>query len=419
MSVEVAKVGDTWETLSTRAYGGPDWADVVRLSNPHIFDPSVGNIFVTIPEIDEAFTLNRPLEEASNGPVRFNSVKASSKDEVAIVIGGLQFNEWTSVELSSFISSFSIVSFTVPFDPNNSEFRRVVKPLSFALAQVFIGGKPWFFGRVLPVSVNLSEDSKTARVTCYSLPAVLNDCTVSPEQNTQFKDLNLVSITKSLLKPFALNVVGGRTDQSLFNEPSIKKTETILKFLASLAIQKNHVITDNANGDLVYLQVKGDSEPVAHLIEDSEPLVTVTPEFNSQNWFSHITGLEKASMTADEFTKHPIVNPFAQGVFRPFNFTVKEQTDGKTFTESKYARMLAEVVNFTVTLCTWRDKNGNLWEKNTLIDVTAPGAMIYKRYTFLVSEVKFVLNEDKQTATLKLILPGSYTGKGPTTLPWL
>jgi len=44
--------------------------------------------------------------------------------------------------------------------------------------------------------------------------------------------------------------------------------------------------------------------------------------------------------------------------------------------------------------------------------------MIYQPYTFVLRSVEFTRNENSQTATLELVIPGAFSGKIPGVLPW-
>jgi prophage tail gpP-like protein len=82
-------------------------------------------------------------------------------------------------------------------------------------------------------------------------------------------------------------------------------------------------------------------------------------------------------------------------------------------------RMVASVATYTVEdLPTWRDPAGKLWAPNTTIMITAPGAMIYKETELLIRAIKFKQTGDEETATLELVLPGSFGGTQPKALPW-
>lgn len=441
-----------WESISRVVYGDESYADVIKAANPVVFEPIAANLLLTIPILP----LAPPPQPGVPGlapvpqPLRVKSVPFNDRDDVALLIDGVAFDSWESVTIHKSVDKFSTVSFTAPFESDDPQFRDLLKPLSFSLIQLFVGGSPYFFGRMLPVSPKVDADKRTVDVSCYSYAGTLNDCTAGIEQDKSFNDIDLYDISRSLCRPFAISVIEPHTYDTFdpenpdpygedafydrFNELSIKASQKILNFLTGLAAQRKLVITDNANGDLVFDRVVQGSTPVAHLQEGQSPLTGVDLAFDTQGWYSDVTGVQAGSAkpgiintmlksvdsgTPVKLTNYTVHNEFLPGVYRPYVFVVQD-SDGPVVdqTKAKYARMIANVVTYTVEVSGWRDPGGQLWSANTLIDVTCPSAMIYTRYRFLIKSVSLSKDANKKTATLKLGLPGSFTGTPPTRLPW-
>ena len=92
--------------------------------------------------------------------------------------------------------------------------------------------------------------------------------------------------------------------------------------------------------------------------------------------------------------------------------------DVKAAVEAKAGRMFGNMAAYSVTVSTWRDPQGDLWEPNTTVKLLAPGAMIYNEYEFVIRSVDLDVEGDKRTATLDLVIPGSFSGVIPKVLPW-
>ena len=80
--------------------------------------------------------------------------------------------------------------------------------------------------------------------------------------------------------------------------------------------------------------------------------------------------------------------------------------------------MFGNMAGFAATVATWRDPNGDLWAPNTTVTLVAPGAMVYTEFEFIIRAVQFSRDSRETTATLELVLPGSFSGEIPETLPW-
>lgn len=420
--IYVSKQGDTWEQISARKYGDRSYGNVIRLANLGKFEPLPANLLITIPPLPFARDIGSPTvaEEPFVYPDRVARVQANSPDEVTILVNGVTLRHFSNVEITRRIDSFSTLNFVVPFDPDNRTLRRIFIPLSFATVQVFVGGRPFFFGRLLPVAPKATENDITLEVSAYSLPGVLNDCTKSLRSDSQFTDVNIYDITRNLLQPFGVEFYESEFEDAgePFKETSIKSNEKILKYLTRLAVQQNLIITDNHNGDMVYLRVIEGGTSVAHLQAGLSPMVSIDLQLKAQDWYSSVTGAKQVELSSatESFT---VTNPFLDGVVRPYTFTVTDKAGSiEGAVKSKFARMVANVVTYKVTLSTWRAPSGLLWEPNTLIDVTAPNVMVYDRYTFLIKNCVFKKSESIQTCELELCLQGSYTGNLPRRLPW-
>lgn len=440
----------SWAALSRISYGDESYASTIKAANPVVFEPIAVGLWLTIPLLPLAppGTPGPAVEPDVPQPGRVGSVPFNDPDDVTLLINGKTLRNWESVSITKNVDTFSTVTFTAPFESTDPALKALLQPLSFALIQLFVGGRPYFFGRMLPVAPTVDADSRTVDVSCYSYPGTLNDCTLPYGAKAQFLGIDLFEITRQIVKPFAINVIEPFTYDlfdplnpdpfneasyyNVFKDTSIKVGKKILKYLIDLAEQRKLVITDNANGDLVYSRVKQTGQPVAHLVEGRSPLTNISIDFKTQDWYSDVTGVASSSVKSgvissylkgnpgeDPLTAFTVNNKFLIGVYRPYVFKVKD-TDGdvKDAVESKFARMLSNVVTYSVDVVGWRDPNGVLWAPNTLIDITYPSAMIYQKYRFLIKSVKLSKDEDKKVTSMVLCLPGSFTGTAPSTLPW-
>ena len=109
-----------------------------------------------------------------------------------------------------------------------------------------------------------------------------------------------------------------------------------------------------------------------------------------------------------------------QGVTRPITFKAPDtlNADVKAVAEAKAGRMFGNMASYSVNVDTWRDSSGQLWTPNTTVKLQAPDAMIYSEYEFVIRSVEFNRERALETATLDLVIPGSFSGQVPEVLPW-
>ncbi len=341
-------------------------------------------------------------------------------DELTLLIDDREFIGWSSAKLVAPMDSFGSVEFGAPFEPKHKRFRDAFRPFSFAPVEVLIDGERQFKGTVVDVAPNSEANSGEATIKAYSLPAVLNDCK-APASSVplQFKKLGLREITKALAKPFGLEVDFRAEEGSRFAKVKLSVVAEVYGFLIELAQQRGVVISSTPDGKLLCWQSVEPGSPVAHLRDDESPLLQVEAEFSPQAYYSEVTGFARAKRNR-KGSRYTALNPFLTAVLRPFSFQLDdtEKADAPAAAKAKLARMFATVASYTADVATWRDPAGKLWAPNTTITLNAPTAMIYSDYEFLVRSASFDQKSNARTASLELVMPGVFSGKTPSSLPW-
>jgi len=399
--------GDTFELISRKQYGSEGFASNIIQANPGASEPLQAGTSLIIP-VNPAKPENKP-----------QTAEADNADEVALLIDGKRFRFWTSVQLTRSIDGMDTLDISAPFEPSLPSFKETFRPFSFKQQEVTVGGEPLFKGTMISVIPVLNE-SKTVQVSAYSTPGVLNDCTApASAYPLEYNKQNLQAITDAVIKPFGLSAVFEAEPGPIFERVAINPGQKLLDFLADLAKQRNLIISSTARGELLFRKSVETGTPVARLRQGESPLISVTPSFNPQEYYSHITGLEPVvvGLAGEVFT---VKNGKLTNLLRPFTFQSQDSESGtlKEAVEAKAGRMFGNMVSYSVQLNTWRDPSGKLWEPNTLVSLQSDNAMIYSEYKFVIRSVEFSRDENSQTATLDLVIPGSFSGKIPETLPW-
>lgn len=399
--------GDTFESIARKKYGNDKEADRISRANPGVSEPLTAGTVLTVPVLPEA-------------PQNLQQAADSSTDEVAILVDGKRFRFWDKVRITRAIDTMDTVEFGAPFDSEAPGFKQTLRPFSFKTVVITVGGTPLFTGTMVTVNPVLENGQKIVSVSGYSLPGVLNDCT-SPASTypLEFNDQGLREISADLASPFGIGVEFQADPGAVFGRVASEPGKKVLAFLTGLAKQRNLVISSTPRGKLLFSQSKETGQPVARLRQGSAPVMAVTPFFAPQEYYSHITGIEPVvvGLAGSQFT---VKNPRLLGVTRPLTFNAPDTLDAdvKSAVAAKAGRMYGNMASYSVRVATWRDPNGNLWVPNTSIKLLAPDAMIYKEYEFIIRSIEFSRDRATETATLNLVIPGSFSGKIPEALPW-
>lgn len=402
--------GDTFESIARKQYGVDLEASRIRNANPGAAEPLAAGITLVVPDLPGA-PQNVPQQAASD-----------SQSETAVLIDGERFRHWEQIRITRAIDAVDTLEMGAPL---NILFRDIFRPFSYKSITVTVGGEPLFTGTMIGVTPMLEPARKSVSVSAYSLPGVLSDCTApaaafgSGGSELEFNNQTLQGIADKLAGFFGLAVIFDDDPGAPFARESIGAGGKVMAFLATLAKQRNLIISSSPRGELVFLRASEAGQPVARLQQSEFPLTAITPFFNPQEYYSHITGLEPVlvGLAGSQFT---VKNPRLAGVMRPITFDADDVEGGdiKAAVEAKAGRMFGSAVSYSVDVPTWRDANGELWTPNTTVTVNAPDAMIYSDYAFTVRNIEFNREGSTETATLNLVLPGSFSGRIPETLPW-
>jgi len=400
--------GDTFDSVSRKTYGTEIYSSRIASANPGVVEPLPVGVTIVTPIIPE---------DPKNLP---QAPQSDNIDEVAISIEGVRFRFWDRLRIVRSIDSMDTVEMSAPFDHEAPGFRETFVPFSFKPMSITVGGEPLFTGTMVAVDPVIEKDKKVVAVSGYASPGALNDCTPPASSfPLEFDNLGLRDIAATMLGPFGLGAVFESDQGSVFERVACEPGNKVLAFLIDLAKQRNLVMSSSPKGELVFLRAIEGGVPVAKLRQGESPLLSVTPRFNPQEYYSHITGLEPVilGLKGSQFT---VRNPRLQGVIRPFTFKAPDTLDAdvKATVEAKAGRMFGGMASYSVTVATWRDPSGNLWTPNTVVNLLAPDAMVYEEYSFIVRSVEFNRDSVSETALLDLVVPGSFSGKIPEVLPW-
>lgn len=410
MSNYVVKPGDTFERIARQAYGDDLKAYLIRDSNPGASEDLVVGETLVIPS-DPAAT-----------SAATNAFSGAAVNEVALQIDGVRFRHWDSVTITRALDTVSVVEFTAPFDPNDATTRATFKPFKFQDVIIDVGGERLFNGTMMTPTPTVTSTARTLSVSCYGRPGVLGDCTApaSAFPKTAWDNANLLTIAKEAAAFLGIAVQFDADPGANFPREVLKPGEKVLDFLSSLAAQRNLVIGDTPDGKLLFPLVIESGSPRADFTEgEAGPMTEVSPQFSPQEYYSHVTGIAPLilGLAGTQFT---VKNAKLAEALRPVTFDSKDMIDSDVAASvnSKAGRMFASAISYDLTLSTWRDPSGRLWEPNTLVTLLAPGAFVYSRSTFLIRSVTLSKTGTSEQATMSLILPGTLAGKIPERLPW-
>lgn len=418
--------GDTLGSISTRYYGSWNkWKNIVD-ANPQLTgrkcasdgSPLIYPGDVLIIHSEEPKIVSETLPKTAV-PVVLDD---DGDKEISILIDGKAFTGFSGYSLKFPVDSFDVFSFSAPFDDSNKVVAGAFLPFSYKSCAVYYNKKLLFNGTLLTPNPESSADEKSLTLQGYPACGVINDvCLPESKFPPEYNGMKLSEIAKDVCGPFGFNVVMNGDEGEAFEKVEYSPGDKIFGFLSKLAGERGLLITNKENGDLLFWK-PGKNKACCSIKEGEMPFVSCKGTFDSQNFFSHVTGYSKVEKEEDA-ESYTYENRYLikKGVLRPFSFTADDakSTDLKAAVEAKAGRMFASAVSYSLEVVGHENPNGDLWAKNMAISLEAPGAMIKKATLFLVDEVSFTKSDsDGNRTTLTLVLPGSRDGELPKEFPW-
>lgn len=338
-----------------------------------------------------------------------------------LVESGAAYGEWSEIEIGRALDGYTALSVSGPFDHERPEVRAAFRPLAFPRVEASVGGELVCTGYVKDVAPDVHPSIASIGVTVYSVAHELTEiCPAVELLPLEFNGLDLRQIASRLVTAsIGLESEFDGPPGAVFARVKAEPDAPIHGFLVDLALQRAFVLSDVPSGAVIFRSEARPGTPVARL--RGQPLVRVAASFDPGNWFSTITaratrkggkgGARYSEFNALYRASHP----------RPFTLKLDdtESADAPRAARSSIGRMVAACATYTVEdLPTWRDSKGALWTPNTTVTLTAPEAMIYRETEFLIRTVTLKQTPESETATLGLVLPGTFGGVLPTRLPW-
>ena len=405
MATETAQAGDTFTRIARRIYGDDQQAPRIRSANPGVSEP-----------IPAGTRINVPAPQTRNAP---QPLPAESLDEVALLLNGRRHRFWQEITITRRIDSPDTVSFSGPWDPDDPGLREAFRPFSFRPMEVTVGGEPLFTGTLVGIAPTLGGQSYTISASGYALAGVLGDVTMPASAwPVEYSGLTLRQVAERVCEPFGLTPRFEGAPGPAFERVAMQSGQAVIAFLSDLAQQRGLVIGSGSDGQPVFRK-PAPAQPVARLEQGSGPVLSVTPSFRPQEYYSHITAQEP-TRTGSPGQQHTVRNPHAGEQLRSLVFEVRDAEGGDVpeAAEAKLGRMFGNVVSWDAEVIGWSAPSGELWNAGQTVTLRAPAAMVYRETRMMIRSVELSRSEDQQTAVLELSLPAVWTGEIPETLPW-
>lgn len=341
-------------------------------------------------------------------------------NKIVIKVKGVELQTWLSVRLQRNFDSVDTLSISYPFDPKNETLKEVFKPCSFNECRVFYDGKLLFVGVLLDVRTRFDSNQVVEEASFYALSGNLIDCNF-PASSTklQFDNQTIKTIFTQIADQFNLNLTFAAEAGGSFDKVACRPDQKIFDFMIDLAKQRGLILSSLANGGILVRKGKENGTLVAKLEEGLPPLVSVTNNPNSRNYFSEVTACT-TGRSKDNINAKYTSNNNKLDFLRPMIKVAKDTDTGsiKNASEGLLGRMFASSINYTIVVPSWENSLNKVFETNTFVQIKAPSVRIYQPYTLMIKQAELIADNNQELTSLTCVLPSSYSNKVPETLPW-
>lgn len=435
------KRGDTFSDISRRLYGSIKNVNLLRAANPGKVEPFAQGVDINTP----------------GGSVVNNTNVDNSA--MTIEIEGKVFKNFTSAMVNTPLDSIASLEIIAPFDSSNLDQREKFKPYSYKSISLKLGGNFFFNGVLGRVTPTISPEGTTVNLGCYASCGVLSHCSLPPREFIKSK---LEFIVFELLKPFGLVANFAEATGDVFNKIDYDGSP-IFSFLVDLAKQKGLLISSDDLGGLFFFVPAISGVSVADFDARFPPVISVTPNFSEDDYFSEITARVPTSKTTrgatitkaggldfykslfkdvkledfkdisktinnisskieDNLTASIVSPPQRRisnvsasqqtnlSVYRPTYMELDNTTakDLPKAIDAAIGRMEANKTSYDLELSTWFNKSGAILVKGDFVTLIAPDAMLYERELMQIKNINYLLDGETMSASLQLIKAGSY-----------
>jgi prophage tail gpP-like protein len=333
-----------------------------------------------------------------------------------LVVNNNRVTHFNSFELSlKFNAIASSFGTNFYFDPTKESHKELLRPGTYQNCKLFHEGELLLNGTILSSEFVSEPEAKSVSIGGYSKAGILEDCTIPVElYPLQTDGLSVLDIAKRLCGYFGIKVTdksGSNLITKQIEESNAKEDQTIKKYLADLAAQRNVVLGHDNAGNVVFTRANVNGTPLFK-IDEATDYLSAKLSFDGQGMFSSTTVLKEADDKPDsEPAQATETNNLVRNIDRP---RVVVQSTGDEFDTKEAAKMAVNSnkkgVKLIISLDKW-ELDGVMVKPNNLIRVQIDDLFLFNPVNFFIESVNFVDNPEGKSAELTCVLPEVYGAK--------
>ena len=349
-----------------------------------------------------------------------------ANDDLSLIVGGKTIGGWTSVNVTRGIerlpSEFSI-SMTEYYPQDTTT--TTVFPNDPCVVK--IGSDVAITGYIDRFNPSITRDSHTISVSGRGKCADFVDCSAE-WPSSQISNVSALTLAQKLSAPYGIKVTGDAASNTIIPQYNLLYGETAYDVLEKACRYLKLLAYDGTDGNLILSRV-GSGQMSSALVEGKN-VQSASAVFSMDQRYSEyvVRLLSMATMTDLGDAGDALWTTKDKGVNRHRRrYIVAENgqailVDGEPLGAARgkwdAARRIGRSQVLTVTVDSWRDGAGKLWEPNYLVPLELPSLKITKK-KWIIGEVTYIRDMDGERAQIIAMPPDAFSPEPELLQPFV
>lgn len=332
---------------------------------------------------------------------------------VTLSINGKNYEGWKTAQVTTSMENLSggfVLNISERW--SGQDLPREINPGDSCTLK--LDGETVITGYVDKVDPAISADDHTLQITGRDKAGDLVDCSII-HSSGQISGKRMEEIVKELIEPFGMTVETEVDTGEVFKKFNIQQGETVHEAIQRMAKMRAVLVLSDKKGGLLITRA-GSAIAAADILEGQGGNLKTGSSTNShaERFSYYLTkGQDQGN---DHVPAKVFTSPKGAAVdsdvnrYRPLLVVAEGKSTIKTCQDRaawEKANRKGKGLSADIAVVGWRNKNGQIWEVNSLAKVNSVSLKINEQ--MLISEVNFSLDQEGGTITnLKLVRPETY-----------
>ena len=323
-------------------------------------------------------------------------------DEVILKVNGMNYTGWLSIEIKKSVRALAGM-FTLRISDSWSTKKKPWFILPGDYCELYIGKELMISGYIDDLEYSVNASSRDITVTGRDKTGDLVDCSLDTK-DSQFTNIKLNNLLEKLCRPFGIKF----SNRTLLNPTVIdfkfNQGSSVYDIIDELSKKYGFIACSTPEGDLVIPNI-GENFALDY-IEEGINLFEGSVKFDHKDRFSKYILKGQNQGTEEQYGEESfsilgkILDPDVKR-YRPKVIVESDNAQAPDLERRAEWEMNLRASKSTagsVTLKGWRQRNGQLWKENTMINYKSPYLGLEAQ--FLIGDITYSLNDQGRRVTL-------------------